>query len=222
MVYDEFSDVSSIDYPSGIKLGGITRDQLGRENSNTYTLASGQQIVETVERHISGDIKQGSENGVNKSYSYDNAGRLIAAQIGDNNFAYEFGQPDAACQNISGYNPHTAKNGNRTKLTMKEAKENYKKYGAVREELADYVRKPYEEERDESKSGIARLKRSIVDEISKFDNRNAEIIADKILNGSGDRSVPRIRQILTESDISDLKIYRLARKIVRLINLLED
>lgn len=118
VTYDEFSDVSNIDYPAGIKLGGITRDQLGRENSNTYTLANGQQIVETVERHVSGDIKQGSENGINKSYTYDNAGRLIAAQIGDNNFAYEFGQPDAACQNIPGHNPHTAKNGNRTKLTI--------------------------------------------------------------------------------------------------------
>lgn len=89
-------------------------------------------------------------------------------------------------------------------MTMKEAKKNYKKYGAAREEFAKYVRKPYVEEVDESKSGIARLKRLLVYEMSKFDNSNtksAEMMADRILNSEGDVLVLQIRQMLAESKL---------------------
>ena len=68
--------------------------------------------------NIHGDIKQGTENGIAKNYTYDNAGRLTGATIGSNTFAYEFGTPDVACSAISGANPNTARNGNRTKMTM--------------------------------------------------------------------------------------------------------
>lgn len=71
-----------------------------------------------IERYVSCDVKQGTENGVAKSYSYDNAGRLTGTTLGSNTFAYEFGTPDASCSSIPGYNANTAKNGNRTKLTV--------------------------------------------------------------------------------------------------------
>lgn len=110
-------------------------------------------------------------------------------------------------------------------MTMKEAKKNYKKYGAAREEFAKYVRKPYAEEIDETKAGTARLKRKIIDEINKSDNRSsefAEMAADKILySGNSDMSVLQIKQILAQSSIRGLKSYRLARKITHLINLFE-
>ncbi|MDO4684506.1 MAG: RHS repeat-associated core domain-containing protein, partial [Candidatus Saccharibacteria bacterium] len=118
VVYDEFSDIQTIDYPAGIQLSSITRDSLGRENGNTYTLASGQTLSDQIERYVSGDIKQGVELGIQKSYTYDNAGRLTSARLGDNTFSYEFGTPHESCTALPGSNPHTAKSGNRTKLTM--------------------------------------------------------------------------------------------------------
>lgn len=39
VTYDEFSRIQSVQYPAGMSLSSITRDTLGRENSNTYTLA---------------------------------------------------------------------------------------------------------------------------------------------------------------------------------------
>lgn len=62
-------------YPAGVTLSNIGRDVLGRENSTEF-IVNGQTLTDTIERYVSGDIKQGTENGVSKQYSYDNAGRL--------------------------------------------------------------------------------------------------------------------------------------------------
>jgi len=115
VTYDDFSRVQRIDYPAGLSLSGITRDTLGRENSNTYTLASSTQLADQVNRYTSGDIQNGTENGTSKSYTYDQAGRLTGAVIGSNTYSYGFGGQDASCSTPVGYD--AGKDGNRTSMT---------------------------------------------------------------------------------------------------------
>lgn len=117
VTYDKFSRVQSVQYPAGISLSNITRDTLGREDSTTYAV-NGQNYTDQITRFVSGDIKQGNENGLAKSYQYDNAGRLVGATVGSNIFTYEFGAPDSTCSGLAGNNPNAAKDGNRTKLTI--------------------------------------------------------------------------------------------------------
>lgn len=117
VTYDQYSRLATVQYPAGVTLSNIGRDVLGRENSTEF-IVNGQTLTDTIERYVSGDIKQGTENGVSKQYSYDNAGRLTGAVIGSNTFAYEFGSSTSSCSNLPGYNVNTSKNGNRTKLTM--------------------------------------------------------------------------------------------------------
>lgn len=124
VTYDAYSRLATVQYPAGISLSSITRDTLGRENGTTFTV-NGQTYSDSIERYVSGDIKQGTENGTAKQYTYDNAGRLTGATIGSNTLAYEFGAPDSSCSSVPGYNANTAKNGNRTKLTMNSAVTTY-------------------------------------------------------------------------------------------------
>jgi RHS repeat-associated protein len=117
ITYDQFSRIANVQYPAGISLSSITRDQLGRESSDTFTLANSQMLTDQITRAVGGDIVSGTENGVNKSYVYDAAGRLTSATLGSNTYSYEFGTPNATCSGLTGNNQNTAKNGNRTKLT---------------------------------------------------------------------------------------------------------
>lgn len=117
VAYDQYSRLVTVQYPAGVALSNISRDTLGRENGTTFSV-NGQQYSDSIERYVSGDVKQGAENGTTKSYRYDNAGRLTGATIGGNTFAYEFGAQDVSCENVAGYNPTAGKNGNRTKMTV--------------------------------------------------------------------------------------------------------
>ena len=117
VTYDQYSRLATVQYPAGVSLSNISRDTLGRENGTTFTV-NGQQYTDSIERYVSGDVKQGTENGTTKTYQYDNAGRLTGATIGSNTFAYEFGTPNSSCASIPGYNANTGKNGNRTKMTV--------------------------------------------------------------------------------------------------------
>ncbi len=116
VTYDEFSRIQSIQYPAGMSLSSITRDTLGRENGNTYTLGSGQTLTDQVNRYVSGDIQNGTENGTSKSYAYDKAGRLTSATIGTNTYTYGFGAQDASCSVPTGYD--AGRDGNRTNMTV--------------------------------------------------------------------------------------------------------
>ncbi len=117
VTYDQYSRLATVQYPSGVSLSNISRDVLGREDGTTFTV-NGQTYSDSIERYVSGDIKQGEENGVVKQYTYDNAGRLTGATIGDNTFTYEFGASDVSCDAVPGNNTNAGKNGNRTKMTM--------------------------------------------------------------------------------------------------------
>lgn len=116
VTYDQYSRIANVQYPSGMSLSNISRDTLGRENGNTYTLASGTTLSDTINRYTSGDIQNGTELGVNKSYQYDKAGRLTAATIGNNTYAYGFGAQDSSCAATPNYN--AGKDGNRTSMTV--------------------------------------------------------------------------------------------------------
>lgn len=117
VTYDQFSQIANVQYPAGISLSSIGRDVLGRESSDTFTLANGQTLTDQITRATGGDIVSGIENGATKNYTYDNAGRLTSATIGSNTYSYEFGVSDTSCSSVSGNNPNAGKNGNRTKLT---------------------------------------------------------------------------------------------------------
>lgn len=119
VLYDQYSRVERVFYGATtniLSLSSITRDALGRENGNTYTLANSQTLTDQIERYTSGDIKQGTENGTSKSYSYDKAGRLTGATIGSNTYAYGFSAQNSSCTATPGYD--AGKDGNRTSLTI--------------------------------------------------------------------------------------------------------
>lgn len=116
--YDQYSRVASVDYPSsGFSLDGLQRDNLDRLTKAVYQVGD-TTISDEVVRSTSGSVLNGVENGVVKSYDYDNAGRLTAATIGTDEFMYEFGTPDASCSSIEGNNPNASKNSNRTSYTL--------------------------------------------------------------------------------------------------------
>lgn len=116
VTYDDYSRIASIQYPGGMSLSSIARDNLGRESGSTYTLGNGQTLSDQVTRYTSGDIQSGTELGVNKSYTYDEAGRLTGATIGSNTYSYGFGAQDASCPGMPGYD--AGKDGNRTSMTV--------------------------------------------------------------------------------------------------------
>jgi len=116
VTYDQYSRIQNVAYPAGMSLSNISRDTLGRENGNTYTLASGTTLSDSINRYVSGDIQNGTELGVSKSYSYDKAGRLTGATIGGNTYSYGFGAQDSSCPVYAGYD--AGKDGNRTSLTV--------------------------------------------------------------------------------------------------------
>ncbi len=118
VAYDQYSRLATVQYQAGISLSNISRDSLGRENGTTFTYAGNQTLTDQIERYVSGDIKQGSENGTSKQYTYDNAGRLTAATIGAQSYTYEFGAVDSSCGSVAGNNVNAGKSGNRTKMTV--------------------------------------------------------------------------------------------------------
>lgn len=117
MTFDGYGRIESVQYPDGLNLSALDRDQLGRVKKAVYNTGS-TTLGDEVTRSVTGSVRSGTENGVAKSYAYDSAGRLTAATIGDNTFTYEFGTPDASCGNAEGNNPNSAKNSNRTKYTL--------------------------------------------------------------------------------------------------------
>ena len=117
VTYDTYGRIDHIQYQAGLSLDSPVRDSLGRVSKATYT-AGGTTISDQIVRTTSGNILSGIENGVAKSYTYDHAGRLTGATLGNNTFSYEFGTPDASCSSLAGNNVNAGKNSNRTKLTV--------------------------------------------------------------------------------------------------------
>lgn len=120
ITYDTFSRISKVEYPAASQQKVIyNRDELGRLNILTYTLGNGTQTIsDQVNRSVTSDVLNGIENGVNKSYSYDGAGRLTSALIGTNNYSYNFGTTDTTQCNQASANLNAGKNGNRVKQTV--------------------------------------------------------------------------------------------------------
>lgn len=116
ITYDAYNRIANVQYPAGMSLSNISRDSLGRENGNIYTLANGQTLSDNITRYTSGDTQSGTELGTAKSYTYDKAGRLTGATIGSNTYTYGFGAQDASCTAYAGYD--AGKDGNRTSMTV--------------------------------------------------------------------------------------------------------
>lgn len=117
IIYDEFSRVDRVLYPSNMSLQPAVRDPLGRISKVTYRL-DGKDITDEIVRSTSGLVLSGIENGVNKTYTYDKADRLTGATVGNNTFVYGFGAAHSSCNGLSGNNPNTAKSSNRTSYTL--------------------------------------------------------------------------------------------------------
>jgi RHS repeat-associated protein len=118
--YDSYGRLSGVDYPTAnnLKLSSIARDDLGRTTGRGYTLGDGTTTrSDTVTRSQSGQIMNGTENGVAKSYSYDNADRVTGATIGGTSYSYGFGAQASTCGSSPG-NVNSGKSSNRTTQTI--------------------------------------------------------------------------------------------------------
>lgn len=113
--YDAFGRLNHVDYAGEHVALDISRDQLGRTTAMDYTLADGSHVTDRVTRSQSGQILSGTENGVDKNYSYDQAGRLVRAKLGDTTYTYGFGAIDGCSADA---NANASADGNRTKLTI--------------------------------------------------------------------------------------------------------
>jgi len=122
--YDAYSRMGYVTYPTaGQQKATFGWDSLGRSNSISYTLGDGTTgPSDSVTRSQSGQIVSGTELGQSKGYTYDKAGRLTAATIGSNNYAYTFSTP-SSCSGT--YNTNAGKNSNRTSQTVNSTTTTY-------------------------------------------------------------------------------------------------
>lgn len=124
VTYDDYSRITNVSYPTAGNLAQSTaRDSLGRVIGLDYTTGDGSiHLSDTVTRTQSGKIVSGTELGQNKSYTYDKAGRLVSANIGDHTLTYSFGTA-TGCTGT--YNANAGKNSNRTSQTVDGATTNF-------------------------------------------------------------------------------------------------
>jgi RHS repeat-associated protein len=127
ITYDQYGRTHSVAYPSaGQQKVMFSRDHLQRPTAVTYITGDGQGIfADVVSRSVSGDVLFGTENGQNKAYVYDKAGRLTNATLGSNTFAYSYAAPNATFCNQAGTNLNAYKNANRTSMTVNGATTTY-------------------------------------------------------------------------------------------------
>ncbi|MFC9689126.1 PA14 domain-containing protein [Kribbella sp. NPDC056951] len=118
--YDQYGRLDHADYPTagGLGLAGVSRDSAGRVVSQTWRLANGNTVEDTVTNSQSGqiltdDVVSGSAN-LSYTYRYDRADRLTEADIGPHTYRYGFGAQNAVCGTGAGTNPNAGKNSNRT------------------------------------------------------------------------------------------------------------
>ena len=119
--YDSYSRLQSVSYQTGLTLNltrESTTDGLGRLTKRTYTTSTGQTLSDEVVRAVTGDVVSGTELGQSKSYSYDTAGRLVAATVAGNTFTYGYGAQDGSCSSLAGANANAGKDSNRTSQTV--------------------------------------------------------------------------------------------------------
>jgi large repetitive protein len=112
--------LASVSYPSGAgnagnntSLASIGRNTNGVITSTTWNKASTAFLTDTVTRSQTGRVVTDSINGATPtSYAYDNAGRLISANLPGHTLSYQFGsQTGCSGSNLS---PNAGLNTNRT------------------------------------------------------------------------------------------------------------
>jgi len=132
ITYDAYSRIDNVTYPAAGQLKlTLGRDQLGRTNSNTYTLGDGTtQVADTVSRtqsnQITSDTVASGSQSLNSTYGYDTAGRLTSATVGTHTYSYGFGTQNATtCSTGGNLNPNSGKDSNRTTQTIDGVTTNY-------------------------------------------------------------------------------------------------
>ena len=129
ITYDSYGRMATVEYPQAVtgsnklKLSQIDRDSLQRVTGSVFTFADNSTMNETVglsaQKGIvtSDSITQGGHTA-GAAYQYDALGRLTQATIDNWQYQYAFGNQQAACSSIAGYNANANKDGNRTSYTV--------------------------------------------------------------------------------------------------------
>ncbi len=92
----------------------VTLPYIDASQGNPNTTIAADQVV----RATTGDVVSGTELGQAKSYSYDTAGRLIAATVAGTSYTYGYGAADSSCSSLAGNNADAGKDSNRTTQTV--------------------------------------------------------------------------------------------------------
>jgi RHS repeat-associated protein len=128
--YDDFGRATAVRIPSipDFKLSLDHWDELDRQTGQRISLPAREnqpaEIVEQIERSLSGSVTKRSLNGVSLSggdptYRYDGARRLVGARLAGNDLTWGFGpQTDQCAARASWSNAEAGRGGNRTTASV--------------------------------------------------------------------------------------------------------
>jgi RHS repeat-associated protein len=119
VTYDAFSQIASVAYSNATSLSADNLDPQGRPSGLTWTLAD-TTVRDQVTRSQNGDVVTdqnlvGGAASASYTYSYDNAGRLIAATAPGHSLTYGFGA--ATCSGLTGAVASAAANSDRMSMS---------------------------------------------------------------------------------------------------------
>jgi len=130
ITYDSYGRVNTVTYPQAkdgsnnpLELTQVKHDSMGRTDGATYVTSDGKTYDETAVlsqlNKIMSDTETYNSQTLNNSFTYDTAGHLTSATVGETKFDYGYGTPDATtCGSDSENNMLANKNGNRTSYTV--------------------------------------------------------------------------------------------------------
>lgn len=127
--YDTYGRVDTVVYPgakddigSTLQMTQTKHDSLGRVDGATYQASDGKVYDETVVRSqlnkITNVTQTYNSTTLLSGYSYDRAGHLVSATIGNSKFDYGYDAPSGVTCGASGYNLNAHKNSNRTSYSV--------------------------------------------------------------------------------------------------------
>lgn len=133
ITYDTYSRVDTVTYPQAkdssnnpLQLTQIKRDSLQRSNGVSYETSDGEiydeDLVLSQLGKVVGVTQEYDGQTLDSDFTYDGAGRLTSATVGETQFGYGYGAPDSAtCSANSANNTNSHKNSNRTSYTVTNA-----------------------------------------------------------------------------------------------------
>lgn len=130
ITYDSYGRVDTVVYPEAndgvgdpLELTQVKHDSLERATGATYVTSDGETLDETVVLSqlgkVTGTTQTYDTQTLDSDYTYDDAGRLTSATVGETQFDYGYGAPDStACSSNSDNNMSANLNSNRTSYTV--------------------------------------------------------------------------------------------------------